>query len=80
VENCDLIKTDYNIKGDSCRLNIDYANIVDEYESTDVFQDEPLHTLLIQGKRRFITDVGIFALAFPFPLLMPFGDIALWCK
>jgi len=28
------------------------------------------------NKRRFITNVGIFALAFPFPLLLPFGAIA----
>jgi len=27
-------------------------------------------------KRRFITDVGIFALVFPFPLLLPLGAIA----
>ena len=27
-------------------------------------------------RRRFITDVGIFALAFAFPLLLPLGAIA----
>jgi len=31
-------------------------------------------------KRRYITNVGIFALAFPFPLLLPFGDIAVSWK
>jgi len=31
-------------------------------------------------KCQFITDVGIFALAFPFPLLLPFGAIAVSWK
>jgi len=33
-----------------------------------------------KDSRRFITNVGIFALAFPFPLQLPFGAIAVSWK
>jgi hypothetical protein len=36
----------------------------------------PIIRSLSNDKRRVITDVGIFALAFPCPLLLPFGAIA----
>jgi hypothetical protein len=77
VASHDWIKKDYIIKEVPGSLILDAASVVYPCESTDVFRDESLYTVGSNDRRRFITDVGIFALAvpFPFPLRLPFGAI-----
>jgi hypothetical protein len=56
----------------------DATNIEYPYESTDVFRDESLYTVPIQRQMSIYNRCRHFALAvaFPFPLRLPFGTIA----
>jgi hypothetical protein len=78
VASRDWIKKDYITKEVPCPLILDATKIVYPYQSTDVFRDESVDTVLIQNRRQFISDVGIFdvAVAYPFSLWLPFGAIA----
>jgi hypothetical protein len=80
VASRDWIKKDYIIQEVPGSLMLDATRILYPYECTDVFRDEPLIRSQSNDNLQFITDVGIFALAFPVPLLLPFGAIAVSWK
>ena len=73
----DWIKKDYIITEVPGPLILDAANIVYPYESPDVFRDESLYTVPIQRQASINNRCRQFALAvaFPFPLRLPFRAI-----